>query len=149
MTSDVRQHLAYDHPASAAPPGESAPNAAVVRACRNAARVAGALAAGVGVLGLAGWVFDVEVLKAVWTGGVSIKANASVCLVLLGTALLLLLPDPPRSRTLARVGKVLAALGAVIGGLTLFQHLTGSNLRIDQLLFREPSGCQPVCAKIC
>ena len=140
MTSDARQYLTYDHHKSAPPHGESAPNAAFVRACGNTARVAGALAAGVGLMGLAGWVFDVEVLKALWTGGVSIKANASICLVLLGASLLLLLPHPPRSRTLERIGGLLAALGAAIGALTLFQHLTGSNLGIDQLLFREPPG---------
>jgi PAS domain S-box-containing protein len=110
-----------------------------VRACKTSTRLAGVAAAAVGCMGLLGWVLDAEVLKAVFIGGVTIKANASVCLVLLGTALLLL-SDDRRSRWRAVAARLLAGAAAAVGGPTLFEHLSGYDLGIDQLLFREPPG---------
>ena len=67
-------------------------DASVVRRCRYVTRVAGVFVAAVGALGLIGWVTGIESLKAAFTGPITIKANAAVCLVLLGVATLLFAP---------------------------------------------------------
>ena len=117
-------------------------NAVVVRSCRTIARVCGALAVSVGLFGFLGWCLDAEPLKAVLIGGVTIKANAAICLVLLGAAMLLLVPEAQRNRWRVVAGRVAAAVAMVVGGLTLVQHLGGYDFGIDQLLFREPPGAR-------
>ena len=111
-----------------------------VRFCKAVARLAGVAAASTGAIGLLGWILDAEPLKAVFTGGITIKANAAACLILLGVALLLLLPERRHSWWPVPVGRACAGLAAVVGGLTLFQHLGGHDFRIDQLLFHETPG---------
>jgi PAS domain S-box-containing protein len=112
----------------------------VVRFCKIVVRVCGVLAAIIGFFGLLGWVLDVEVLKAVFTGGVTIKANAAVCLMLLGTALFLLLPEHAESWWPVAAGRVMASVAMAVGGLTFVEHLSGKDFGIDQLLFHEPPG---------
>ena len=41
----------------------------------------------IGLIGLAGWVFKVEILKTVLPGLVTMKANTAVCFVLVGLSL--------------------------------------------------------------
>jgi PAS domain S-box-containing protein len=95
------------------------------------------VAATIGVLGMAGWVFDLGQLKGVWVDGVTMKANAAVCLVLSGVALWMLTGERNMGRTVA---KVLAAVVAITGALTFAQHVGRFSLGIDQLLFREEAG---------
>jgi PAS domain S-box-containing protein len=114
-------------------------NAAFIRACKTAARVAAVVVLAVGIMSFAGWLLDAEALKTVLSGGVTIKANAAVCLVLVGTALLLLAPDG-RQLHWNLAGRVLACVAMGIGGATLAEHLTGHDFGIDQLLFHEPPG---------
>lgn len=98
-----------------------------------------ALAFGLGLLGLLGWILNQELLKTGFTGEISIKANAAVLLCCISAALLVLVPttSPRRAREAARgVG----LLGALLGAATLSQHLLGWDLGIDQLLFTEPAG---------
>jgi PAS domain S-box-containing protein len=140
----TRGHRRADRRTSRGAPGadacyEAFLNRSAVYVCTIATRAAAALAAGVGVVGLLGWVLDVEALKAAFTGGVTIKANAAIGLVLLGAALLLLADEQaPRWRRAA--GRALAGAAMALGGLTLAQHLSGYDFGIDQLLFVEPPG---------
>jgi PAS domain S-box-containing protein len=101
---------------------------------------ASALSVAVGLLGLAGWVFGVPVLKSVIPGEVVIKPNAAVGLVLLGRALWLMRKpgDRPAAGARKRAGRLLAAFVAAFGVLSLVEQVTGWDLGIDQLLFREP-----------
>lgn len=92
-------------------------------------RVAGMAVTGVGLLVLAGWIFDHEALKRVWPGLVAMKANAALCFVLAGVALLL------RNRNAWRT--VLAGAICAIATLTLLEYVAGIELGLDQLLFRE------------
>ena len=96
--------------------------------------------AAVGAMGLLGWVFDSESLKTFFTGAVSIKANAAICLILLGTALLLLAPEGRRDLRAIVAGRLLAGVAMLVGGLTLLEHVGGYDFGIDQFLFREATG---------
>jgi PAS domain S-box-containing protein len=110
----------------------------VSRLFAKAARVIAILVAGAGVCGLLGWMVDSQLLKGVFRGGVTIKANAAIGLILAATALGVLQEG---ARPLwRRIGRGCAVLAASLGGLTLVQHLTGFDFGIDQLLFNEAPG---------
>ncbi len=98
----------------------------------------GALAIAMGLAALVGWSLDLRVLTTFAPGWQPMKANTALCLVLLGSALLLLRPrERPVLQT--RIGAALAALAALIGLLSLVEYATGRGLGIDQLLFEDPS----------
>ena len=96
----------------------------------------------VGLLGLAGWMFRIPVLKSVIPGQVVIKPNAAICLVLIGLSLWLMrkVDDRPLPRIRELGGQLLAALTAAVGLLSLTEHVFGWDLGIDQLLFQETAG---------
>jgi PAS domain S-box-containing protein len=88
------------------------------------------------LLTLLGWASEVHVLTD-WVGsGITQKPNNALAAVLCSSALLMLVRTP---RGVAVV-RFLAISAAVIGGLTLIEHLTGINLGIDTLLFDELPG---------
>jgi signal transduction histidine kinase/DNA-binding response OmpR family regulator/CHASE3 domain sensor protein len=90
----------------------------------------------IGVAALIGWLFDIQVLKSVIPGLVTMKANTALCFVLSGTALLLLAPTPnPPGRKSA--GRGLALLVSLVGILTFCEYLFGWRLGIDELLVRD------------
>lgn len=92
----------------------------------------------IGGTGLAGWLFDSDLLKAVSPGGVTMKPNAAIGFVLAACSLLLQLGGS--RRLFVGLAKAAAALTALVGGLTLVQHLTGASFGIDQAFFTEPLG---------
>jgi PAS domain S-box-containing protein len=96
-------------------------------------------AAGMGCLVLFGWAFHIEHLKSVVPGLVTMKANTALGLAFSGTSLWLLLPGESHTRR-RLIAHFLALLVTVIGAATLCEYLFGLNLRIDQLLFNEPTG---------
>jgi signal transduction histidine kinase len=94
---------------------------------------AGVIVASVGGCVLAGWVFEIEPLKAFY-GTITMKTNAAIAFLLCGAALWEITHGRRTSSAIA------AAAAAAIGGATLTQHLAGWDLRIDQLLFTETPG---------
>jgi signal transduction histidine kinase/ActR/RegA family two-component response regulator len=81
-----------------------------------------------GVVSFAGWVFDLPRL-ADWADlGISIQPNTAVAAMAMGAALLFL---AARRRHAALVA---ASIAGTIGAATLFEHLSGVDLRIDRLL---------------
>jgi PAS domain S-box-containing protein len=96
-------------------------------------------AAAVGCLVLLGWAFHIDHLKSVVPGFVTMKANTALGLAFSGTSLWLLLPGESHTRR-RQIAHFLALLVTVIGAATLTEYLFGLNLRIDQLLFNEPTG---------
>ena len=94
----------------------------------------------IGALVLAGWLFDLDVLKSVHPALVSMKANTAAGFVLSGISLWL----AQTKRVDHRPGRYLAwggaGLVAALGLLTLGEYALGWNWGIDQLLFHEPSG---------
>src|ERR1700683_1382797 len=93
----------------------------------------------VGGLVLCGWAFHIELFKSILPGRAAINANMALLLALSGTSLWLLCPGDART-PVRYVARFLAMLVALIGAATRIEYLFGVNLRIDQILFREPVG---------
>jgi PAS domain S-box-containing protein len=124
---------------SAAGPSIARSNASVVKGLQRFVSVASLFSVAVGLSGLVGWTLGIAVLKSVIPGQVIIKPNAAVALVLCGCALWLLRSQdgrPPR-KLRKRAGQALASVVALLGLLSLSEHLVGWDLGIDQLLFLD------------
>jgi len=111
-------------------------------------RAASAIVIAVGGLVLVGWALDIATLKSVLPGLATMKANTALAFILAGVSLWLLREDPsPRPSPLGGEGgrrlgegrwwiaQGCACLVALLGALTLGEHLVGWDLGIDQLLF--------------
>ena len=106
---------------------------------RVIARLAAVYALGGGTVTLAGWWVGVRRLTDWWNDGLAMFANTAACAVLGGLALLL--SQVGGGRAWRRWVTVAAAgVTAVVGGLTVLEHLTGANLGIDTILFSGPWG---------
>jgi signal transduction histidine kinase/ActR/RegA family two-component response regulator len=110
-----------------------------VRRSRAFALAANAVALLTGALSLLGWIVDAPVLKSGLTGQVTMKANAALGLCVVSGALLVLLCRP-RNSLAYQVARAAGAFAAVLGLVTLSEHVLGWNAGIDQLLFHEPAG---------
>jgi PAS domain S-box-containing protein len=121
-------------------PVSARPNPMVVRHLRLFVGFASLYSVVVGLLSLFGLTFRIAVLKSIIQGHPVVKINAAVCLVLLGFSLWLLRKDDqqPFRKTRRLCGLSMGAITAFVGLLSLTEHMTGWDLRIDQLLFREP-----------
>jgi len=90
---------------------------------------------------LAGWVFDIELLKWAPQSLVRMKANAAFAFLLSGFSLWFSAPGEENSTWgKERIGQALAFLVALLGLLTLSEYVFGWDLGIDQLLAREAPG---------
>ena len=90
----------------------------------------------IGLSGLLGWIFDSTLLKRIHPSFVTIKANTAVCLMLAAVSLFLI-EDREAATARRRISQLLAAIVAVVGLVTLSEHLFGWNSGLDQLLFHE------------
>lgn len=90
----------------------------------------------VGVLSIIGLNLGVTRLTSILPGEPVIKMNAAVCFVLLGFALWCLRKEE-RSLLVTRFGQIAAGVAATVGLLSLAEHVSGRDLGINQLLFRE------------
>jgi PAS domain S-box-containing protein len=104
---------------------------------KRVAEVAALYAIAAGLVTLAGWFADVQRLTDWLNDGISMFPTAAVCAVASGLALLLHATAPRRARA-ATSG--IGALVALVGGLTLVEHLTGIDLGIDTLLIARTWG---------
>jgi PAS domain S-box-containing protein len=124
---------------SAGTPAISVSDADVVRSLNGFVAFASLFSIAVGLLSLIGWTLGIAVLKSVIPGQVVIKPNAAMALVLCGCSLWLLRSrdeqSPQASRELA--GQMMASVVALLGLLSLSEHLAGWDLGIDQLLFLD------------
>lgn len=91
-----------------------------------------------GALALAGWLLDLPVLA--FSGGIIVKANTALSLLLAGASLGLLCAGQHAVRSCRLVGQALALLVGAIGAATLSQHVFGWDLGIDRLLADEAPG---------
>src|ERR1019366_5805007 len=120
-------------------PVAAPPDARVVRHLALFTGFASLLSFVTGLLSVVGLTFRIAILKSVIPGQPVIKMNAAVCLMLLGLSLWLARKENAghRARTLCRY--FTAALIALVGLFGLIEHMTGWDLGVDQLLFREPA----------
>jgi diguanylate cyclase (GGDEF)-like protein len=86
----------------------------------------------VGLTVLVGWALDIESIKSVAPGLVSMKANTAIGFVLTGLSLWLL-RDPAGQRRGVVVGRVLGGVVAAVAAATLAEYVFGIDLRIDHL----------------
>src|SRR6185369_6724138 len=94
------------------------------------------LALCIGAAALLGWILDNDLLKRVHPTLVTMKANTSVCLILVAVAVLLV-NSRAVSRNKQNVVYVFALVVGLIGLITLSEHSFGWNTGLDQLLFHE------------
>jgi len=87
------------------------------------------LTAAVGLLAVAGWLLGIDPLKRVLPGLAAMKFNTALGFILAGGGLWW------RNRGPVRLA--LAALVALMGALSLAEHLAGLDLRIDQIFVRD------------
>ena len=105
---------------------------------RKVSKGAAALSVLVGFLVLAGWALDIESLKRLLPGLVTMKANTAVAFMLAGISLWLW---DSRAHPVRRyVANGAAVLTSLIGILTLLEYLFGLKLGIDELLFQDAPG---------
>lgn len=90
----------------------------------------------IGAASMAGWLLHIPVLTRLHPSLVTMKANMALCLIMAGTALWLL-QNEGVTRGRRRVAQSCAALMAVIGLLTMIEHLWQVNLGIDMLIVTE------------
>ncbi|BAY32386.1 diguanylate cyclase/phosphodiesterase with PAS/PAC sensor(s) [Nostoc carneum NIES-2107] len=109
----------------------------LINALKNASKTISICIILAGSAVIIGWYFDIQILKSILPQWVAMKPNTALGFVLSGLALNLL----HSSRKLKlRVAQALALAIALLGLLTLSQHLFGWNLGIDQLLFSDKVG---------
>lgn len=96
------------------------------------------LSAAIGLAVLAGWAFDLTLLKRGFFSVVEMKANTAAGLLLAGCGLLMV--GDQQSRPVRRLALVLALVVAALGLATLSEHAFGYALGIDELLFRDTLG---------
>ena len=101
-------------------------------------RLTAYMAGGIGLLVLSGWIFNAPELTALFPNVPSMKANTAFSFLLLAGTL----HFAARGRH-PRLQAVLALAAVSIGGLTIFEYLTGHSLGIDQLAFRDEAGPSP------
>jgi hypothetical protein len=86
---------------------------------------------------LAGW-FSNSPRLTDWLGsGIAMFANTALAAICAGAAILLATTSSAWAKNVVRF---LGTIVFLIGGTTLFQHITGTSLTIDTMLVREPWG---------
>lgn len=115
-------------------PGHCDP--AAVAGFRSFSRGAGVLAAAVALLVLAGWAWDLPTPRDLMTGGVEMKVNTALGMLMVGTALLCC---QSRRRRLRRLSGALSLAVVLLAGVTLAQYATGLDAGIDTLWRADPA----------
>jgi PAS domain S-box-containing protein len=99
----------------------------------------------IGCIVILGWIFDVQLLKSILPGLVTMKANAAVCFILGGFSLFLLQQRGAEltARNHQKIANCLifscSFLIILISLLTVVQYSFNVDLGIDQLLFKDSS----------
>jgi two-component system sensor kinase FixL len=98
--------------------------------------IAGLLSGIVGIAVLVGWAFDLQPMKSVWPGFVSMKVNTGLAFLLCGVSLTAWTTPSRRATSTAMVRG--AALGAMlIGGASLLEYLFDCNFGIDEFFVAD------------
>lgn len=92
----------------------------------------------VGFVVLAGWIYQIPLLKSLHPNYISMKANTAICFVILG-CVILLLKKTNKSRFTIIFARILLAIVASICLITFFEYLVQWNSGIDEVLFKDYS----------
>jgi PAS domain S-box-containing protein len=102
---------------------------------------AGLAAAMTGGMVLLGWIFDIDRLKALQPGLVTMKPNTALCFVFTGISLWMKQRYLKGAGTgFDRAATALAGAAGLVALLTIFEYAGGLDLGVDQLLFSEAPG---------
>lgn len=112
------------------------PAASILRFYRTSAQGIALFAMALGPLILFGWARDINRLKTVLPGLVSMNPTTAVGFMLAGFSLLLLVRASP-ARPAERAARIAAALIALIGVLKLLALMHGWDAGVDRLLFQS------------
>ncbi|MEG3847953.1 PAS domain S-box protein [Microcoleus sp. herbarium19] len=121
------------------------PPSTPIAALQSFSKKAGMAVIAIGCTVILGWIFDLEILKSILPGLVSMKANTAICFILGGFSLLLQQRRRAKSTTIKhqKIDKFLiftcSFLIVLISLITLVQYSFNLNLGIDQLLFKDYS----------
>lgn len=101
-------------------------------------QLASLLVISLGVLSLAGWIFDIH-LRPLLVGLVAMKANTAICFVLAGFSLALQANPDAHSPKRVLAARVLAGVVICVAMVTAVEYILNLDLEIDQILFQETS----------
>jgi two-component system cell cycle sensor histidine kinase/response regulator CckA len=107
------------------------------RSFASQVRWAGYLLVSLGTAVLAGWVTNLTLLMTVLPGRVSMKPNTAVGFLCAGLALVTLVQRNFNRRAQV-LGAIFSSITIALGALTIIEYAFHVDLRIDQLLFRDP-----------
>ncbi|PIR20676.1 MAG: hypothetical protein COV45_05060 [Deltaproteobacteria bacterium CG11_big_fil_rev_8_21_14_0_20_47_16] len=96
------------------------------------ARYAGVLIVLVGCAVLAGWIFNIEVLKSVFPGFATMKVNTAICLIVAGLGIRLQMSQNVIVQWGARLCGLFVSL---IGAVSLSEYIWNWNAHIDTLFY--------------
>ncbi|MEG4012856.1 MULTISPECIES: PAS domain-containing sensor histidine kinase [unclassified Microcoleus] len=124
-------------------PAQAQPPSTTIVALQSFAKKAGIAVIAIGCTVILGWIFDLQLLKSILPGLVTMKANTAVCFILGGLSLCLQQQGRAKLTTikLQKISKFLIVSSSIliilISLLTLVQYSFNLELGIDQLLFKE------------
>ena len=95
-------------------------------------RLLGAAVVALGVVSLVGWALEREELARLYVSPATLKVNTALCLVALGAATMLRASPRQKLRTL------LESAAWIVAVATIFEHVKGTSLGIDELVFDDP-----------
>ncbi len=108
----------------------------IIAKLRRFSYLASILTVAIGLLVMAGWMFDIRVLTSILPNYVTMKPNTAVGLALAGLSLWCWHRVDIHPR-LSLAAYLCAVIPFLLGVLTLAEYLLGWNLGIDQLFFKE------------
>jgi PAS domain S-box-containing protein len=115
------------------------PANATVRPVLWIARLAGSLALMAGTAALAGWALDIDGLKSLRPGWVTVKPNTAIGLALTGIATLLASGSRSAGGAAGRVGRSCGLLAGGLGIFSLVEYAFNWAPGFDQWLFPDPA----------
>jgi len=111
-------------------------NSRLVVRFRSFSFLAGSFVIGVGCLVLAGWALESSFLKSLYPDLGLVKFNTALAFVLSGASVVLLQENAANGRR-KMLAKVCALIVTLVGFLTICEYISGQNLGVDQLIFRD------------
>ncbi len=94
----------------------------------------------IGAAVIAGWLFDITLLKSVLPNLPAMKINLALGFILLAISLWMVHPNRTSIPAFCSVKRLCCFMAILIGSLTLLEYLAGWNLGIDELLVKEAPG---------